>query len=463
MRVGSQRPRLHSLPGKRHHSCGQEAIEYGESLGYVLDDWQRWCIDGILSEDVNARLCASICLLIVPRQNGKNVVLEIVELYLFYVLEVDVIVHSAHRADTSADHMNRLITVIRNTPELDEITTIYEANGKEKLKRRDTGAELRFVTRSKKIGRGKSPKVVVFDEALYLVPDQMQAIVPSLSAQSMNDDAPLMIYTSSTPLAESQTLHTVRKVAQKGGERTWYAEWGCEEGTSSDDVDALYSANPGLGKRISLEWVLDIEKPLLSEEAFLAERFGVPIGGLDADDVEMPDWVFRCDVDSVMVGDPFISVDVESKGGHTSIVAAGLREDGRMHVEMVAYLEGTSTAAAKVRANTNKVWVEPRSETAGLIQEMTKLGVKVHELSTLDYLQACIQWRRAVENDQIRHRDELPLNVAVANAAVKASGEGWVWARRSSTADISALVAGSVAAWAAGEPTEEEEGDVNIW
>ena len=50
------------------------SVEAGRGF-YVLDEWQKYCIRGILSEDSNARLCAFLVLLIVPRQNGKGAVL----------------------------------------------------------------------------------------------------------------------------------------------------------------------------------------------------------------------------------------------------------------------------------------------------------------------------------------------------------------------------------------------------
>ena len=58
-------PRLSHLPRRAVASAGDDAIEFAESIGwsveagrgfYVLDEWQKHCIRGILSEDENARL-----------------------------------------------------------------------------------------------------------------------------------------------------------------------------------------------------------------------------------------------------------------------------------------------------------------------------------------------------------------------------------------------------------------------
>lgn len=457
--------------------AGAQAVLFGRSLGYRLDDWQEWVLRGMLSEDVTYRLCATLVVLIVPRQNGKNLILEVYELFCFYVLDTPVMIHSAHRADTSADHMLQIRKVVESHPDLEAITDIYTGNGKEKLVRKDTLAELRFVTRSKKIARGKSPQIVVLDEALYLTAEQLQAMIPSMAAQSMNEDMPMLIYTSSAPLAESLDLHKARATGRAGGGRVFYAEWGNEPDDIPDDLesdeatDRMYDANPGMGIRISHEWCMTVERPLMTRHGFLAERFGVAIGGVDEDGTFMPEWDDLADPESIMVTDPEIAVDV-GPDGNVSIVAAAFRPDGLLHVELVAYMEEDKSTAAvvrKVAANTDRVWLLPRTESAGLLQALRRWRSRdgtrqldVQQVGPLDYLQACLQWKRTVEERTIRHRDETPMNLAVRSATVKPSSEGWVWARKTSLVDISPLVAGSIACWAVGEPIEDE-GDPNLW
>lgn len=103
----------------------------------MLDEWQKWCIRGILSEDRRANLCALVCLLLVPRQNGKNVVLEVVELYALFVLDLRYILHSAHLTETSADHMARLWEAIQSDEDLAIRSKQTTAHGFEKIERID--------------------------------------------------------------------------------------------------------------------------------------------------------------------------------------------------------------------------------------------------------------------------------------------------------------------------------------
>jgi hypothetical protein len=121
-------------------SAGADAVEFAASCGLFLDDWQVWCLDQMLAEDRDGRWCASQIALILPRQNGKNAVLEALELYALFVLDETRIIHTAHLAKTAADHMRRMVQLIHANDELDAITHIYWSNGKEALERTDNGA-----------------------------------------------------------------------------------------------------------------------------------------------------------------------------------------------------------------------------------------------------------------------------------------------------------------------------------
>jgi phage terminase large subunit-like protein len=439
------------LPGRRAGSAGPDAIEFAESLGYELDDWQRWCIDGILSEDEDRRLCATLCLLIVPRQNGKNVVIEVVELYAFYVLEWQTILHSAHRQDTSADHMARLRAVVEANPVLDEITEFREANGKERVVRTDTRAEIRFVTRSKKIGRGKSPRLVVVDEALYVTDEQIDAMLPSMSAQSMNADKPIMLFASSAPVAESLVLARLRATAARGGPSTWYAEWSCEPGVDVRDRDEWARANPGLNVRISEEWIEEMELASMSVDGFLVERLGV-VPNVDGDEGELPGWPQCVDPGSQPGGEVAVAIDVSPDLGWSSVGVASRRPDGLVHVELVEHLHGTARlveVVSRVVANVGgSVHLDPRSPAAGFVADLGRAGVKVVEVGALELSKACAALKVAVRDGRVRHRGQGPLTAAVGGAGIRSVGDAWVWARRSSSVDISPLVAVTLASYA---------------
>ena len=180
------------------------------------------------------------------------------------------IIYSAHLGKTATDHMRRIRQHINSVPDFRRQARVLTARGDERVERMDNGAILEFITRGRKTARGGSPNRVIFDEAMFLTDDQIQAMVPALSAQSMNENAAAqMIYTSSAPIAESEVLHRLRGRALDGNPpRMFFAEWSSEQDCDPSDRTNWYLANPGLGIRISEEWVVDNEFGTLSPEAF---------------------------------------------------------------------------------------------------------------------------------------------------------------------------------------------------
>lgn len=453
-RIGAQRPRLHQLPAGTVSTAGEEAADLAESCGLILDDWQRWVLDGILSERADGTWAAQVALLLLPRQNGKNSVLEAVELAGLFLFGEKRIVHTAQLATTAADHQRRMMALIRSNPELDACCQYIVANGKEAIIRRDTGQRLEFMTRGQKVLRGGSPQRIVFDEALYLTDDQLNAMLPSLSAQSMNlEGAPQLIYTSSAPLPSSELLYRVRKQVIEGtAPAAFYAEWGCEVGVDPTDREAWYESNPGLGIRISEEWIEQNELPFLSPDGFAIERLGVVIGA-DNMPSELPEWPQRLDPKSLMEGKPSIAVDCDPDMTWTSVAVAGPRKDKKIHAELVDRFTSTEDAIAALKSMYREfkqpVHLDPRASAASLIPALMDAKIPLVEVSTVELVKACAHIKTEVREDRIRHRGQQPLDVAVRSAAIRTVGEGWAWTRRTSTVSISPLVAVTLAVWAA--------------
>ena len=53
-----------------------------------------------------------------------------------------------------------------------------------------------------------------------------------------------------------------------------------------------------------------------------------------------------------------------------------------------------------------------------------------------------------VTDHAIAHRGDPVLDAAAAGAGRRPVGDGWVWSRRTSTAEVSPLTAASLALWA---------------
>lgn len=493
-RIGSQVPRLQQLPAKAVASAGDDAVEWAQSIGwdeatrrgyYVLDEWQKFCVRGLLSEDPQARLCALVCLIIVARQNGKNVILEVVELYAFYVLELPYILHTAHLQETTADHMDNLWAAIESDPALLSITKRVVANGKERIYRTDKGedgkrkrCQIRFRTRSKKGGRGGSPQMVVFDEALHLLDKQINALLPSLAAQSMRGDAPILIYTSSAPVEESDVLRRLRSSILAGEipdafMAEWSAEFAIRDGETmeqamlrlADDRDAWFESNPGMNVRISPDWVQANERSTMSVDGFLVERLSVVLDDDNGVSV-IPNWATLADPPNPEINYPGSLIaagrawalavsPVELGPQWAAIGVAGRTASGKLHVEWMHHRQGVAWVVPTVVGIQKRTPIPLRVHASGpegaLIPDLVEAGVKLEEVSSADVERATGMLIAAATGDEetapwLVHLGQASLDKAVAAAVLRTSTNGAaMWSQRRSSVEITPLQAVTVA------------------
>src|SRR5579862_550901 len=99
---GRQTPRVSWHPKPLGNiEQGKDAVALCEAAGLFLDDWQRWFLETSLAERSPSRWTAFEVGLMASRQNGKNVLIEARELAGLFVVREELIIHSAHLADTS--------------------------------------------------------------------------------------------------------------------------------------------------------------------------------------------------------------------------------------------------------------------------------------------------------------------------------------------------------------------------
>ena len=170
-RRGVQEPSFALVP-KHAQSEGGEACALAAGYDMKPDKWQRIVLEGWLATDSKLQWAASDCGCAVPRQNGKNAILEFTELYLAAILGMKIL-HTAHEVKTCRKHFLRMKYYFENArkfPELAELVTYIRAtNGQEAIVLKN-GGSIEFIARSKSSGRGFTVDVLVCDEQLREVP-----------------------------------------------------------------------------------------------------------------------------------------------------------------------------------------------------------------------------------------------------------------------------------------------------
>jgi hypothetical protein len=451
VRLGSQRPRWRTGP-RGSGDRGLEVVELADLAGLKADDWQRDVVINTRSQRDDGRWAALDCGLIVPRQNGKGTVLEIVELdALFFDPTAKLILHSAHEMKTAFEAFLRLVDDIKAAPHLEEmVRRIRYANGEWGVDLHD-GTRIKFVARSTGSGRGFSADLIIWDEAYNLPAKFVAAMLPTLSARPN----PQVWYTSSAPLPEP-TSDVLRKLCRRGrageSDRFAYFEWAAAEDAALDDWDAIAEANPGLGIRLNEE-IIQSELEMLPPEDFARERLGIW-----PDEEEAKDWIIpraaweACERErSEPSGEVVLATDVSPNRDWASIAWAARSNQRGVHVEVLEHRRGVRwlipTLVEYQERTGSKVAIGVNSPAWSLKEDLDEARVGLRELSKAELAQASGSLFDAVMEDDLAHLGQPALNDAVANADRRNYDDAWLWSRRTSETDISPLVSVTMAHW----------------
>lgn len=444
---GAQRPRVELCPTAAYSDLAEDTIALCAAVGLNLDPWQEHVVRGMLGERLDGKFVAPRVGIVVPRQQGKGVILEARALAGLFLLDEPFIIWTAHELKTAQAAFLRLRGWIDASPDLAKHVRQYYTGNTENSIVLNDGRTLRFLARTAGSGRGLTGSTLILDEAYALKDSQLAALSPVLTTAKN----PQTIYTSSAGMPDSEVLERIREQGMDPSTTGLaYFEWSAPDDAELDDMSALAQANPGLGTRLSLERVAE-ERADLTDEVFRRERLGIwaKIGG----DAAIPSsaWARCLDEDSVAGSVVSFAVDVPPSRDVASIAAVSEREDGRLHVEIVDRLDvplvPQRLALLKERWGPRAIVVDAGSAAGSLLPEIKAAGVRTLQISPRDYGLACANVYDAIMARELAHTGQVELDDAVAVAVTKPfqSETLWKWNRSTQLGDISPLVAVTLA------------------
>lgn len=459
-RRGHQRPRVLVQPLGATSSAGPDAVRLMADLGVILDPWQEFVLDTALGVKDDGSWAAKTVDVLCARQNGKNVILEAVELYAAVILGLDVM-HTAHEFPTARKAHRRIKALIRDNLALSEkLVQKYESPATGYSFEFEGGGFLEFIARTGSSGRGFTGHVLILDEAQHARDDHLEALVPALSATSM-DSAPQIWYTGTAPDARGEVWQRRRKAGRGGGAASnAYFEFSAPPDlVDLDDRAAWAQANPGLNIRISEDFIEDTERSSMSGEGFARERLSISPELVEGESIiPAEDWK-ACASQTGIAGPCAFALDVAPSRSDASFCVAGRSNQGGWHVEIVDHRRGTEWLVARAKQlqddHGGVLAIAAGAPASSLLVDLEAAGVKVLEVSTADHAKACGLFYDAVVQHDLHHLDQPELNVAVAGAAQKFYGDSWLWGRRQSQVDITPVVAATLALWAAAQLPDE--------
>lgn len=471
VRIGRQEPRLRSVPAYSS-TFGLEAAELSAAAGQKLDPWQQLVLNDILGVRDDGMWAAFETCCVTQRQNGKGGIIEAIELAGLFLLDEQLILHSAHEYKTAQEAFLRIKSLIEGCDDLSRrVKVIREANGEQQVILR-TGARLRFVARSKGSGRGFSGQRNILDEAYALTRSQLAALLPTMSAQpnpQMNLFSTVPDVDTLPPEGEEAVLPDVHKRATAASEsgnpdRLAYHDWSAPRESDPTSVDLWYECNPALGIRISEDYVR-AELAALGERKFGTERLGI----WEDDDrswhvMSRSDWFAASDPDSAAIDPVAFAVVLSTDREWPTICAAGAREDGLIHVTVVDRRRGVGWLIPRLEELWHKwnpcaVVIDKGSPAGSFALEAEQAGIDLLPIQAREVAAAAgmfydgIAGRPDPGGDDPRvirwrpHESQEPLTAAVAGAIKRPLSTAFAWDQLAATVDISPLIGVSNALW----------------
>lgn len=494
---GSQDARIAAFPSYAT-TAGPEAIELALLAGIELDPWQQTELTHGLGESADWKCPACTYRAtefvacaehpdrqlihpwaafevteVVPRQNGKSELLIARQLAGLFILEEELQIYSAHLFDTAMEIFRRLVFVVENCDDLrrevkhrgSKLVGITYSHGQEGIELRD-GRRIRFKARTGGGGRGFSGDCLYLDEAMILREMFLGAVIPILSAR-----ANPQIWLAGSPPDEEDPAHDGTVLAKRrrralagDDESLAYFEHSAEGDNPAtvpvevlDDSEQWAIANPGLGIRITPEYVAN-ERRAMGDRQFAVERLGIGAWPDVSEDagriISREAWAVLADPASKIKRNHVFALDVDPGQAWATIAAAGERDDSRFHVGVVEHSRGMAWVVDALvgwlkRFPSATLVVNPRTDLGDLLREIEAEVMKPVRVTASDYKDACGGFFQAVAQAELRYMPPQPeLDAAVAGARSKPLLDAWKW-DRASGALITPLVASTLALWGA--------------
>jgi hypothetical protein len=459
---GVQTPRIEWVPPGSPHPDQEAALEFAEAADFTLQDWQNHVFSSSLLEKRPGKWASFENGLVVPRQNGKTELAVARMLAGALVLDERLIIYTAHLAKTSEEAFRRIREKIAEVDWIGrEVKHVWRSNGREVIEFRN-GARILCQTRTPSSGRGFAKADCVFlDEAMYLPASSIASILFILG-RAKN---PQLWYMGSAPnqltQPDSVALAAIRlRALEQNDPSLFYAEWSMPYDHPDavpvgvlTDPEYLAGANPAYGMGLSHETCENEYRAARADiKSFIIERGGVgDWPAVDAEDtvIDLDRWAELADPDGAIQGAGVFALDVSPDRAWASIGVAGKRADGSYQVEVAEHKRGTAWVVPWLEQRRAKVVFDGRGPAGSMEPALVAAGIEVEPVTTGEHCRACGIFYDAVAEGTVRHLNDTLLSAALAAAQRRQVGDSWLWSRAATGADISPLVAVTLALAAA--------------
>lgn len=336
------------------------------------------------------------------------------------------------------------------------------ANGDESIEF-DNGSRIWVVPPEAGAFRGEAADLLVFDEAGELSETRSDDLISG--ALPLMDTRPYgqVIFAGTPGLARTGLLWEKFRAAlepkSKLGIVAYYAK--DNETTFEYDADGNYKLNtkllkrvhPGIGTLTKLD-VIESRSQSMSPAQFEREYFcRFPFDNATSA-IPQSLWEKACAGANLPERPAKIGLayDVAPDGSAAALVAAWRDETGRAHVEVLAADWGSQWLASQARTAARKYRVPIAYDNIGAnmdtADQLQRFRVRLQPMYIRQMEGAAARFMENLNSGNLSHYDQPDLTSAALGAAWRSVNDsGRLFARKASTADVTPLVAASVALW----------------
>jgi hypothetical protein len=458
--VNTAAPRYATPRTPERANLGEAAQKIARLLDVILMPWQLAAVELFTEQTEDGRLAFSDCALLVPRQNGKSTWTLVLLLLRALGVPGSKCFYAAQTLkDARAMLVDTWVPMLDRSP-LRGSYTVRTANGSEAIRFRNGSTIALITSTSTKAGHGLVVDMAVIDEAFAQPDSRMEtALLPAMATRTNVGGGPqfVLVSTAGTPAASPYLLHRVeqgRQLAEAGVTTgAAYIEYSADDDADPADRATWASCNPALNFTITEE-AIAAEHASLDVMDFRRSRLCQWTVAQSEPVVPLALWAELVDHRSKRGPNLALAFDSAPDGATSSVAVASTREDGLLHVELVARAPGTGWLAAEVTRlvdahGPHVVACDGRGPHTNALPELERLEVEVLELGAGDAARAHSAFVSACNEKTLRHLDQPELTAALTAAVRRPLGDAYAWSRRSSADDISPVVAATVASWAA--------------
>lgn len=486
-------PRWATMRNFDRQTYGAKVAKIAKALGTPLMPWQRYVADVALEIEPDSGLLAYRGVdITVPRQSGKTSLILPATVWRAMFRPGQRIVYGAQTGVAAREKWeDEHLPMLERAAPLKGKWRVRKAAGREAILYGNQSIHS-LLANTEKAGHGKTLDMAALDEYFAQVDYRSdQAVGPAMITRADAQKWRLSTAGTSASVPFNAMRKRGREVAEAGqGSTTAFFDWCALAGQDRTDFATWLTCMPALCPapvrgvcRCSREWRHTVtERAIRGELETYADqpeefdRAYLNIGRDDGDlsrDPNVPsveEWALLGDPE-VAGGDIVaLAVDITPARSHAAIVAVGLTAEGRPRVRILDHGEYGEWLLQRMLILTERLkpvcWVLDDKSAAGtLILPLERAGIVRMPADTDDrdarkgpqrgqlwiptpmqYGAACGTFTDTVRQGGLVHGAQDALTVAIDGAKTRPLGDGaWAWGRKIASADISPLVAATLA------------------